>query len=193
MASGAMPTPPPTRIARRPSGGGAKPCPSGPSSHTPSPARSSHSRCVPGPTSSSRKCDSPPLRRAMEKARGRSGRSLLSPAPALGGGEHRELPGVGLGTVGVCHPQHAVGAQLLERGDRRQTAPKGCLAHATPARAERGACAVGCARAPWSSCRQSTSGSPSRCALAIARAAEMPAASVVRQGIPCATAARRIS
>ena len=43
-----------------------------------------------------------------------------------------------------------------------------------------------------SSCSDSTGGAPSR-ARAIARAAETPAESVVRQGTPCATAARRIS
>ena len=46
---------------------------------------------------------------------------------------------------------------------------------------------------PWRSCRHRTSGSPSLRALAIARAADNPAESVVRHGIPCATAARRIS
>ncbi len=60
--------------------GAVKPCPSGPSAHSASPGRSSDSRRVPGPTSSSRKCDSPSRWRAMENARGRCGRSC-SPAP----------------------------------------------------------------------------------------------------------------
>src|SRR5205085_1585204 len=40
-ASGGMPTPPPTRIARGPAGGISKPLPSGPVIHSPSPGRSS--------------------------------------------------------------------------------------------------------------------------------------------------------
>jgi hypothetical protein len=45
---------------------------------------------------------------------------------------------------------------------------------------------------PWSSCSETTSGSPSRAAR-IARAAAWPPESVVMHGIPRATAARRIS
>ena len=48
-------------------------------------------------------------------------------------------------------------------------------------------------RWPCSSCRQSTRGAPPARAPAIARAALTPAASVVTQGIPWLTAARRIS
>src|ERR1019366_10588290 len=119
---------------------------------------------------------------------------LPPPTPALGGGQHRELPRLGLWPVGIGHPQDAVGAQLVHAGHPQQPAAEGGLAHATPApsgltdRCSRPARAM-----PWSSCRHSTSGSPSRRARTIARAAETPADSVVRQGMLWVTAARRIS
>ena len=83
IASGAIPTPPPARSAVRPSRGGAKPLPSGPTSRTSSPASSSASRFVPGPTSSIRKSRSTPSGRGLARitlnARGRNGRSPSPP------------------------------------------------------------------------------------------------------------------
>ena len=112
------------------------------------------------------------------------GTLVLSPAPALGAGEHRELPRLRIGAVHVGDAQHPVGAELIHAEDRQQPGRerrgrRGPLAHVV--------------RTPCSSCRHSTSGSPPRRALAIARAADPPADSVVRQGMPCITAARRIS
>ena len=69
IASGAIPTPPPTSSGRRPSRGGAKPMPSGPTSDSSSPGSSSHRRLVPGPTSSIRNCSSTSTRRPARAAR----------------------------------------------------------------------------------------------------------------------------
>ena len=79
MAIGAMPMPPPTRIAPAASGltcfGVEKALPSGPVTQTFSPASSSQSRSVPGPTPSTRKSSRTPsfagAVSATEIARGR--------------------------------------------------------------------------------------------------------------------------
>src|SRR5207248_2941724 len=122
---------------------------------------------------------------------------VLSPAPAFHGGDHGELAGLRLWPIGVVHAQHTVGAEVDHAGDGQGPSPECCGAHATPApsglagrRAGSSATAgtaapAGAWRAkPCRSCKRSTSGSPPRRALAIARAAETPAASVVRHGIP---------
>jgi hypothetical protein len=85
---------------------------------------------------------------------------VLSPAPALGRREHRELPGRRLGAVGVGHVKDAVDTELLYACDLEQAAPergerRRGQAHATTAPSE---------PARWIRCRscmQSTSGSPS--------------------------------
>ncbi len=177
IASGAIPTPPPTSIARRPCDGAVKPVPSGPSTHSPSPACSSHSRRRAGTDVLEQE-----VRLAAAAAGDREGarqvRTLVvAPAPALGCGEHRELPGPRLGTVGIGDAQHAVGAELVHAADGQQLGGRSRRArsrHPGPVGALRRARGLG-ALMPCSSCRHSTSGSPSRRALAIARAAETPA------------------
>ncbi len=127
---------------------------------------------------------------ARDRERSREiGSILCSSPPALDRREHRELAGCDWWAVWVLSAQDAVGPQLVDTCDRQLTPAERCVAHATPAPS-------GVRAMPCSSCRHKTGSPPTpplRCALAIARAAEMPAASVVRQGMPCATAARRIS
>ncbi len=79
MASGAIPIPPPTRIAPgapgESSSGAENGWPSGPTNHRPSPGSSRVSLSVPGPTASARKSrrtpPSPCSAAATEKARER--------------------------------------------------------------------------------------------------------------------------
>ena len=176
IASGAVPTPPPTSSGRRPSRGGAKPIPNGPAIHRPSPARSSPSRVVPGPTASSMNS-----RRAVDAAhdaeRARQERALVgAPAPALGRGQHVELAGVGRGPVRVVADEDVVGADAAVLEDLRQAAPerRERPRHSTRVRTElRFARAAPAARPP--------AGSPTRAA-AIARAAAIPPAIVVMHG-----------
>ncbi len=54
---------------------------------------------------------------------------VLSPAPALGCGEHRELARIGGRPVGIGDAQQAVGAQLLDACDRQQPSAEGGLRH----------------------------------------------------------------
>src|SRR6185503_11554894 len=101
-----------------------------------------------------------------DRERARQERPLvLEPAPAVGGREHRELPGVRRRPVRVGDREHVVGA------DRATTR------HAQPAAAERreahGATPAPAALARWISCSESTVGEPWRAA-AIARAAAIP-------------------
>ena len=87
IASGAIPTPPPTSSGARPSRGGAKPLPSGPTSSSSSPGAELAQPLVPGPTSSIRNWSSPrrPAARRTLNARGQERPLALSPAPPLGG------------------------------------------------------------------------------------------------------------
>ena len=100
MASGAVPTPPPTSSARRFSRGGAKPIPNGPASHSPSPSRSSPRRVRARPDGLEHE-----LQAAADTAHDREGarqeRALVhAPSPPLGRGQHVELARVGLGALG---------------------------------------------------------------------------------------------
>ena len=122
--------------------------------------------------------------RPRRRAAGRAARS--SPPPQRSAArEHRELAGLG----------------ALGRRDRRRAARGRRRAASMPVtvssrRAEAGAAmrrSLTPSRPRAAPAGTAPRGSPSRRALAIARAAETPAESVVRQGIPCITAARRIS
>src|SRR6516164_7999684 len=109
--------------------------------------------------------------RAQDAERPREKRPLaLSPAPALGGGQHVELARLRRGAGSVAAADHHVGAVLLARGDgRHAAAERRCRpGHLTPL----------VRRWWWISCRESTSGSP-RLAAAIARAAAIPPVIVV--------------
>ena len=118
-----MPTPPPTRIARRPSPERRSGLPSGPSDpQLARPRRSSHSRRVPGPTSSSRNCDSPAARGARPRRRAaRNGRSSSPPPQRSAAASIANWPGAGAGPSGSATVQHAVDAQLARR-DRSEAA-----------------------------------------------------------------------
>ncbi len=168
-----MPTPPPTRIARRP-GGRRREAPAE-RPERPQPlarARARTAAACPGRRPRAGSGSSPSRRRATEKARGRYGRSSSPPPQRSAAASIANWPGSGSRPVGVGGAQHAVGAEPLDAGDLRARRPNG--ARLTPRGRRRGwpgrRRAPGAA--PWSSCRQSTSGSPSRRALAIARAAE---------------------
>ena len=141
---------------------------------SPSPASSSHSRCVPGPTSSRKNSTRPssPVRRTETARRGTAARA--PPAPPLGRGQHVELARLG-----------ARGRVARTRGPRR--------ARPLGGRATRpGGGRTGALTARVDLLQRDHVGSPSRAAR-IARAAAWPPESVVMQGIPRATAARRIS
>src|SRR5271165_6457580 len=124
---------------------------------------------------------------------GQVGPLVLPAAPALDRRDHGELAGLGVRPVGVGRAQHAVGAEPLDAGDPQGAPAERGEAHATGAPSGLAGPAACSGREPCSSCRHRTSGSPSRRALAMARAAETAAESVVRHGIPCRTAALRIS
>src|SRR3954452_22879511 len=125
--------------------------------------------------------------RPQGRERARQERPLvLSPAPALRRGEHEELARTGRRAVRVGDLEDDVGAELAARGHLERAPAEG---------GERAAAHVAArsrARPPCSSCSDSTGGAPCRAA-EIARAAASPPESVVRHGIPAATAARRIS
>ena len=113
----------------------------------------------------------------------------VPPTPALGGGQHVELPGLRAGPVGVGGPQNGVGPMLLAPGDGHvATAER--RPHAVDDR-RAGAQCTSEVRA-WISCSETTCGSWRRAA-EIARAAAIPPAIVVMHGIPRAMAAERIS
>ena len=126
---------PPARGSRRPSG---------PSSHSPSPARSSHSRRVPGPTSSKQEVERAVLVAPQDRERARQERPLVgAPAPALARGEHVELARLRQRAVGVEHRHDVVGAVRGARPRTGQSAPperrERAVAHAFTARRGRGA------------------------------------------------------
>ena len=122
---------------------------------------------------------------ARDRERARQERPLVGAAtPALGRGQHRELPGIGSRPVRVGDGEQHVGAVPAASGHAQPPAAERRQAHgATPAPA---------ALARWISCRESTVGEPWRAA-AIARAAAIPPDIVVMHGMPRAIAARRIS
>ncbi len=108
----------------------------------------------------------------------------FSPAPALGRLQHVELPRPRARPLRVQTAQDDVGAVALPRDDPSRPAAEGCgdAIGAQPTSLSRGA---------WISCSAITAGSPRRPA-EIARAAAIPPAMVVMQGMPRATAALRI-
>ncbi len=114
----------------------------------------------------------------------------LSPAPPLRRLEHVELPRAGSRPGWVAAAQHDIGTVGLARGDGGRAAAErsGRPAHATSVGRGSGWGPL----IPWISWSERTSGSPRR-AEAIARAAAIPPAIVVMQGIPRAIAAERIS
>src|SRR5205814_9503790 len=100
---------------------------------------------------------------------------------------HVELPRPRIAwPVGVEHPDQPVRADRLVGGD-----PRGPAAERGE-RAGLGAHAGAGRLAPWSSCRERTGASPLRLAR-MARCAALAPVMVVTQGMPRATAARRIS
>src|SRR6478672_6020094 len=124
----------------------------------------------------------------------RQERPFVRPSsPSLGRGEHVELAGARRGAVGVRRREDDVGAELVALGHAEAAAPERRRGTALRGGADRPHVAASArARPPWSSCSDSTAGAPCRAA-EIARAAASPPDSVVRHGIPRATAARRIS
>ena len=165
-----MPTPPPTRIGRRPSRGGANPIPNGPAIHRPSPVAQLAEPVRAGPDVLEHEVQ-PAAFAAHHAERARQERALVrSPAPALGRGEHVELARVGLRPVRVVADDDVVGADAPVLADLGEPAAE---------RRERPAHAwtpLAC-----SSCSDTTGGSPTRAA-AIARAAAIPPAIVVMHG-----------
>ena len=136
-----------------------------------------------------------PSSRAHDAERARQERALvLSPAPALGRGEHVELAGVGARPVGVGDGEHHVRAVARRptSTQRRPSAPARAArqrhASLTPTLPQCGVPSLAC-----SSCSDTTAG------LAVPRrrrsrgVAAIPPAIVVMHGMPRATAARRIS
>src|SRR3954447_15144835 len=123
-----------------------------------------------------------------DRERARQERALvLAAAPALGRGEHEELARARGRPAGVGDLEHDVRAELAAAGHLERAPAEG---------GERAAAHVAArsrARPPCSSCSDSTGGAPPWRAAEIARAAASPPESVVRHGIPAATAARRIS
>ena len=121
IASGAMPTPPPTRIARRRRRGRREAVAE--RAERPQPVALAQLAQAPRARADVleqevRLADAP----AGDREGARQVRALvLSPAPALGGGEHRELPGLRLGRLDVGDAQHAVGAELVD-AERRSAA-----------------------------------------------------------------------
>src|SRR4051812_35965968 len=122
-----------------------------------------------------------PLVQARDREGARQERALVGPAAPARRREHEELPRGGRGPGRVVDLQQDVGADVLARRDQCAAAPERRRAHARAA-----------SWARWISCSDSTPASPVR-ALAIARAAARPPASVVRHGMPAEMAARRIS
>src|SRR5206468_1230670 len=101
----------------------------------------------------------------------------LSPAPALGGSDHVELPGSWRRPGGVAAAKDHIGVVRLARDDAGRAAAerRGDTRHATPVGL---GSATGARRTAWISCSDSTSGSPRRAA-EMARAAAIPPAIVV--------------
>ena len=192
IASGAIPIPPPTRIA--PAAPGASSAraengrPSGPGERAASPPRSSPaSRSVPGPTASSRKSSRTPSwpasASATENARGRYGRPAGA-APAVARRACRTGRRAGSGPSASSARDDPVAAgrlvrdHLAARGGRTAPGPA-----SSAMRLGRAMQLLRARPAPRSRSRAAT----------IARAAAEAPVIVVMQGIPLATAAVRIS
>ena len=96
-------------------GGARSRCRAGRRPCTSSPASSSHSRFVPGPDILEQELDHPPLRcTRITRDRPREERALpFAPAPALGRGQHVELPGAA--RVGSRRSEHDVAARARHR------------------------------------------------------------------------------
>ena len=190
-ASGATPTPPPTRTAPAATGetsrGEAKELPSGPVIQTPSPSPRSQSRSVPGPTASSRKSSRtpPPAAGSVvgDRDRPRQEGAAVARVPALGRGEHVELPRLGLRPLAIDQRDDPVAARVAVRRRPRRACGR---------RARSWLRAAASCAAAWISCSERTSSSipPPE---AIARTAAVAAVIVVIEGIPCLIAAVRIS
>ncbi len=117
-ASGGIPTPPPARIARRPSPGSSKPSPSGPVIHSSSPAPQLAEAARARPDVLEHEAQLP-VGGAEERERPRHERPLVLPRPpALDGGEHVELPRPRQRAVEVGGVQDAVGADVVGTGHR---------------------------------------------------------------------------
>ena len=171
-----MPTPPPTSSGRRAVARAARSrCPSGPSSQSPSPARSSAEPLGARADVLEQELElAVAARAATENARGRNGPLVLAPAPPLGRGEHVELARPRARARRGRRREHDVGAELAALGDRAaRRRPNG----ASVRRAQRSALtrAWRRARAAWSSCSESTSRLALRARAAIARAAAIAA------------------
>src|SRR6185437_9992472 len=118
---------------------------------------------------------------------GQVGPLALPRPPAVLGGEHVELARARIGgAIRVLRADQVVGAEPLVRRDGREPAAEGRQ------RASHAGVLPAVRRAAWSSWSERTSGSPSRSAR-MARWAAVAPVMVVMQGMPRATAARRIS
>ena len=170
MASGAVPTPPPTSSGRRPSRGGGSRSRTAPRATARRPRAARPAASCPGPTASSMN-SSRPSPAAHHAERARQERTLVlprpsaRPRPACRTGRDRAPARPGRRRRG-CRRRRRGGSRRPPRAGAR--AGRACASYADPA--------VG-----WSSCSECTAGSPTR-AEAIARAAAIPPAIVVMQG-----------
>ena len=197
IASGAIPTPPPTSSARRSVGGRAEAAPERPERPQPlaRPQLAQPPRAGPDVLEQEVRLAVAARARPRRRAAGTGAHPRPRPS-ARRPRASRTGRAAGARPVGVGDPQHAVGAERLAAMTVSRRRPKrragACAPTLTPPRVAR--VRTGARRRR----RAAPAGTAPRArrrarARAIARAADTPAASVVRQGMPCATAARRIS
>ena len=196
IASGAMPTPPPhEERAAAVLGRGEADARAGPSTQSPSPGAqlAQPRRARADVLEHEVELAVAPARAGPRRRAAGTGRSSLPRPSARPRRACRTGRAAAPGPSRVRRREHDVGAELAALGDAQAPAPERRRRAGAPRRVpmrSRGASPR--VRPPWSSCSDSTSGSPRRAA-AIARAAASPPDSVVRHGMPRATAARRIS